>query len=84
MLGRAVAVAPGNEGVCPELVPLPLAEFRGPVRGVVADGDLPPCWKEATGQKSARGYVTGHPLNNVEIVSLQRCWFFTENASLGV
>lgn len=73
MLGRAVALAPGNEGVCPELVPLPFAEFRGPVRGVVAAGDLPHCLKEARGQKSARGDVTGHPLNNVEIVFLQRC-----------
>lgn len=32
----------GNE-VCPELVPLLSAEFRGPVRDRVAGGDLPFC-----------------------------------------
>lgn len=49
----------GNEEVCPELVPLLFAEFRGPVRDRVAGGYVPFCWKEATGWKSSGRDVTG-------------------------
>lgn len=87
----AVALAPGNEEVCPELAPLPFAEFRGLVRDVVAGGTFLSARRKLS-QVSAGGDVTGivgflcrgpPSRENVEIVFLQRCRFFTESASLG-
>lgn len=80
VLGRTVALAPGNE-VCPELVPLQFAAFRGPVRSVVAGGDLsllersyrPEVSKERLSLALLASCAAGLPLENVEIVFLQRC-----------